>query len=65
MCNFCKESGKIRPKMKKNWEKVWWNEKKVVPLHRQTETMRFGKRSLEIDTSLFINYFNPKRYGEK
>ena len=51
--------------MKKSWKKVWWNGIFFVPLHRQSETMRFDKRSLEIDTSLFINYFNPKRYGEK
>jgi hypothetical protein len=50
---------------KKNWENVWWNGKNFVSLHRQTKTMTFGKRSFEIDTSLFINYFNPKRYGEK
>jgi hypothetical protein len=31
--------------MKKNWENVWWNEKKVVNLHRQIKTMGFGKRS--------------------
>lgn len=51
--------------LKKSWEKVWPCARNFVPLHRQTETMRFDKRSLEIDTSLFINYFNPKRYGEK
>lgn len=50
---------------KKNWENVWWNGFFFVPLHRQTKTMTFDKRSFEIDTSLFINYFNPNRYGEK
>ena len=41
MCNFCKESGKKRPKMKKNWENVWSCARNFVPLHRQSEMTAF------------------------
>ena len=38
--DFCKESGKIQGKMKKNWENVWQNENNFVPLHRQSEMIQ-------------------------